>query len=148
MGCNDKVRSTCGRILSSNCVDYVGTLHNNSSLEECDDPTMTEIIQDINVELDAVNQAIELQNLGDGWVTYELVDGKVRVKEALEAIESKLCALSALVEDVDSNGCPLVYSLPIDCVGLDLGSLVDPCGEQPGNLAELLQLLINNTQNT
>lgn len=143
MGCQDTIKKTCGRILSSNCVKYVGTFHANTALTECDDPSMTDVIEDINSELNVINEAIDLQNLGDACIDYELVDGKIRVKEALEAIEAKLCELSGMVTEADENGCPLVYSQLIDCVGLELGDLVDPCGGAPLTLADLLQIIIN-----
>jgi len=147
MSCQDKLKKTCGRIVSSNCVEYVGTFHANTELTECDDPSVTDVIEDINLELNKINESLDLENLGDSCIDYSLVGGKLRVKEALEAIEAKICELSGMVTQVDESDCPLIYSQLIDCVGLDLGNLVEECGDQPTTLAGLLQLLINNSQN-
>ena len=150
MGCNNSGINTCGKISFSKCVRYEGALHAETALDVCDDLSVQEVIEDIGLELDDINSEIDLSALGQGCLEYtKNTDGEVEVKDALLAMETKICELVEYTGMTDSNcptcpdACSPIYNTAIECLGLDYGALVDSCGNQPATLGELLQVMIN-----
>jgi len=144
-GCKDKISRTCGKKINAKCVDYEGTLHDNTELEDCDCHSVEDVIEDINVAINAINESIDLSELGDSCITYDKEDGKILVKEALKKLEECVCDLKDRLDDTDSTGCPAIFSEDISCLGLDFMCLSDPCGAPIQNLGQLLQALITQT---
>jgi hypothetical protein len=139
-GCSDKVSRTCGKKVNAKCVDYEGELHNNTELEECDCHNLEDVIEDLNTGLNTIFDAIDLSELGNDCLTYELENGKVLVKNALKKFEEEICKLKeATATDVDCNP---IYTEDFTCVGLDLECLSDPCNNPITNLGDLLQAMI------
>jgi hypothetical protein len=152
MPCSKKVFNNCGKLESSNCTQYVGELHANTQLDICDKPSVTEVIEDINEQLDKVSESVDLTGLdGGGCMTYPLAPDGLRVVQALQAMEEKICEIAdfaGLPKPGCSNcePCSPIFNLDITCLGLDFGTLTDPCGEQPTTLKELLQLILTQLQ--
>ena len=143
--CNNRISSTCGKKINAKCVDYEGDFHNESNLDTCDYPNMEDVIEDINVTLNEITDALDTSGLGDSCITYTEVGGKITIKEALLRLEEKICSLSSAVS---VDGCSPVFTDDISCVDLDFKCLVDPCGEQITNMKDLLQALINKVCET
>jgi hypothetical protein len=144
-GCKDKISNTCGKKINAKCVDYEGTLHEGTELEACDCHSVEAVIEDMNVAINNINDSINLEDLGDSCITYDKVEGKIQVIEALKKLEECVCDLKDKVNATDNSGCPEIYSSDISCLNLDFSCLVTPCGDQIENLGELLQALINQT---
>lgn len=145
MGCSDKLKRNCGKHHNAKCTDYEGELREGTELDKCDDISVEDVIEDINTYLDEVSESIDLSNLGNNCITYDKVDNKIQVKEALLKIEEAVCDIKSQVTDTDSSDCHKAFSADITCLGLDFKCLTDPCGNQIQNLGELLQALINQT---
>lgn len=152
MGCKDKIASTCGKKHNAKCVDYEGTLHANTEIEECDKPSVETVIEDLNKQVDLLSTHLDLSALGESCITYTQAGDTLLAKEAFLALEAKICEIADFV-GLPRPGCPTcescspLFEETISCLGLDLGSLVDDCGVQPTNLKELLQLILNNINN-
>lgn len=152
MSCGKKVFNPCGKPISSNCVEYVGELHENTTLNICDKPSVTEVIEDINLQLDKVSDSIDLTELeGGGCMTYPLAPEGLKVVQALQVMEEKICEIADFAGlpkpgCTSCEPCSPIFNLDITCLGLDFGALTDPCGEQPTTLKELLQLILTQLQ--
>lgn len=148
MKCSKKIINPCGKKTNANCVDYTGGLHVETKLDICDSPTATDVIEDINEYLDEVSDSLDLSGLGKGCITYSKEGDTLKSREALIAIEDKVCEIADFVglPKSECDGCPEcspIFNLNIECLGLDFGELTDPCGEQPTTLKELLELIIS-----
>jgi hypothetical protein len=152
MSCNKKIFLPCGKVISSNCVQYVGELHENTELDICDKPSVTDVIEDINVQLDKVSESIDLTGLGEsGCMTYPPSPDGLKVIQALLTMEEKICEVADFAGlpkpgCSECEPCSPIFNLDITCLGLDFGTLTDPCGEQPTTLKELLQLILTQIQ--
>tara|TARA_R110000772_G_scaffold119924_1_gene226087 strand:+ start:1235 stop:1705 length:471 start_codon:yes stop_codon:yes gene_type:complete len=144
-GCKDKISRTCGKKINAKCVDYEGSLHDNTTLATCDCHSVEDVIEDMNLALNEINTSIDLTILGDDCITYDEVDGKIQVKEALKKLEECICELKAKVDDVDAEDCPAIFSADISCLGLNFECLETACETPIQNLGELLQALITQT---
>lgn len=148
MSCDKDTKSTCGKKMNAKCVDYEGELHENTNIEECSKPSVEDVIEDINEQVDLLSDGLDLSELGDKCIQYVKEGEELKAKEAFLAIEEKVCEIADFVGlpkpgCTGCQDCSPIFDLPIACVGFDLGRLVDECGEQPATLGELLQLLIN-----
>jgi hypothetical protein len=145
-GCNKKVSATCGKRYNAKCIDYEGSLHNNTDLDDCDCHNVEEVIEDINSELNEINSEIDVTEINSDCLTFETNEnGEVAINEVVIKVVQKLDELCPTTEE-DSD-CPPIFEVDITCLGLDLSCLTDPCGEQITTLKGLLQALITNTCN-
>lgn len=148
MNCKDKISSTCGKKVNAKCVDYEGEYHSNTNIEPCDKPSVEDVIEDINSHIDTLSDSMDLSSLGKDCIEYTKEGEELKAKEAFLALEAKICEIADFVglpkpgcESCDN--CSPIFDLDINCAGLNLGALVDECGEQPKTLKELLQLIID-----
>lgn len=147
--CGKTVKSTCGKKVASVCVDYTGGLYTGSPLDVCNDISVQDVIEDINSVMTTYLASADLSGLGTGCITYtKETDGNILIKNALSAMDSKICELQTAMgyttDNCDScpNPCSPIFDLPIDCLNLDLGTLEDPCGNPITTFKELLQAMI------
>lgn len=148
MGCKKKLTDTCGKKVNARCVDYEGNLHKNTKIEECDNPSIEDVVEDINLQVDKLSDSLDLSELGDKCITYTKEGEELQAKEAFLALEEKVCGIADFVGlprpgCTGCQECSPIFDLDISCVNLDLGGLVDACGEQPATLKDLLQLMLN-----
>lgn len=139
-GCSDKVSRTCGKKHSAKCVDYEGDLHANTELETCDCHNLEDVIEDLNTAVDSLFDAIDMSDLGNDCLTYELTDGKVLIKTVIKKLEEEICKLKEATS-IDAD-CNPIYDEDISCVGLNMDCLSDACNNPITNLKDLLQAMI------
>ena len=149
MSCKGKnLINTCGKKVNAKCVDYEGELHKNTKIGACDNPSVEDVIEDINDQIDLLSDSLDLSELGNQCITYTKEGEDLLAKEAFKALEDKICEIAEYVGLPESactgcETCSPIFNEEIACMGLDLGQLVDACGEQPATVKDLLQLLIN-----
>lgn len=138
MGCGHKIKETCGDTIYATCVDYEGTLGDNTKItDSC--VTIEETTEDLYEITDEIIAGQDTSELGNLCLTYPLTEGVVLVKSVLEVHEEKLCELETSIadlsnlENVDITGW----------TGLDLSCLNGVCATPPTTLGELLQALTN-----
>lgn len=148
MGCKGKVSATCGKRHNAKCIDYEGTLHNNTELDDCGCHNMEEVVEDINSELNDINDAIDVSGISSECLEFETNDeGVVEINEVVTKVVTKLDEFCNTLGETPEGECPAIFEADITCLGLDFGCLTDPCGEQITTLKTLLQALIYNTCN-
>ena len=139
--CNT-IKDTCGKKMSSECVDYEREVNECSDLDSNDCLTIADTTQDLFNQVQKIKDSLNLDELGNSCLTYDQLDPtKLEVKEALKGLEEKVCQLCELVPG--ATECNPIYDQIIDCVGLDFKCLTDPCNETISTLKELLQALID-----
>jgi len=148
MSCKDKVSNTCGKKSNAKCVDYEGELHKNTKIEECDNPSVEEVIEDLNLQVDDLSEGLDLGELGNNCIAYAKEGDTLKAKEAFLAMEEKICEIAEYVGlptpgCTGCESCSPIFDETISCMGLELGELVDDCGEQPSTVKDLLQLMLN-----
>lgn len=140
--CNDKIEYTCGKKVNARCVDYEGKHSECTNLTECSSRSVHTTLEDIADQLTDLCNKVDTSGLSDSCLTYDESDGEqVRIVDILNKLQEEVCALKDIVEAEEA--CPSIFTQDISCLGLDYNCLADPCGVQPQNLAELLQLIIN-----
>lgn len=92
MGCQDKIRATCGKKTQAKCTKYEGTLSNKSTLEACDCLDVEEVIEDINQQLDSIDESLDLSSLED--VECMEYGENPTISSVLQAHAEKICELS------------------------------------------------------
>lgn len=150
MGCNDKIKSRCLSRTNARCVDYEGNLHEDTNLDPLDCFSVDEVIEDINEELDEINTELDLTGIDESCIDFEeAVPGTIETNEAILAVVKKLKEVMQHVgmscDDCPTCDptCPPIFKEDISCLGLDYKCLADACGEQPTNLGDLLQIIID-----
>ncbi len=141
--CNNKIKNTCvGSRANAVCVDYDGTVNEDSSLkdESCLDLEAT--TQDIYDQLGKIKTEIDLSDLGKKCLEYvEDEDGKLIVKNVLLKLEEEICNLKKAAED---NAKTKLCDLKIADCGIDLSCLeLDPCNNDIITLADWMQAVTN-----
>ena len=155
MSCKDKISDRCLKKTNAVCVKYEGTLSGESQLDPNDCHDLESVIEDINGQLDTISDEINLNGISEDCIDFnEEVPGDVKVREAIIAIVAKIEQISAHI-GLACDDCPTcepscnpIFTEDISCLGLDYGCLADPCGAQPTNLKELLQLIITKVCET
>lgn len=151
MTCRNRISDRCGKRSSSVCVDYEGTLREGTVLDPLDCLSVQDVIEDINDGIDKLKSDTTLDNLSSTCIDYPQVGDNLTVKEAIKGLETKLEQVMDFVgmgcDNCPScNDCPKVFTDSIACLDLNYGVLVDACGNQPTNLKEVLQLILDNLQ--
>jgi hypothetical protein len=135
MSCrNNKPKCNCGTKQFASCVYYKGYLPKYSKLEQ-DCTTLEETTEEIYRNQEEILDSIDLSKLGKSCIDYsDYKEGdKLKVKEALLAIESKFCEKNSTEND----------SCCIDMTTIDLKCLTDPCNNLITTQQQLIQALIN-----
>ena len=148
MSCKDEISNTCGKKINAKCVDYEGDLHKNTKIENCSKPSVEDVIEDLNLQVDAFSDGVDLSALGSSCIEYAKEGDTLKVKEAFLAMEEKICEIADYVGlpkpgCTGCESCSPIFEETIACMGLELGELVDDCGEQPATVKDLLQLMLN-----
>ena len=149
MSCNNKISDRCVKKTTALCTTYEGTLAGGSSLTESPCLNVQEVIEDINLQIDKIDFDINVSELvNDVCIDYPIIGDKVNVRSAVYTLNTRVKELMAFVgmncDGSEISDCPAIFNHSISCLGLDFCTLTDACGEQPTNLKEVLQLLINS----
>lgn len=143
MACNDKISNICVDPIKSTCVDYEGSLGENTTIkDEC--VTQHEVNEDLYTITDNIIENQDTSELGDLCLTYTITDGKILPKSVFEVHEQEICDLKDRVQQLEGMD---FGALDITGFNLDYQCLVDPCGDPITDLKTLLQLLINKACN-
>ena len=113
--CKDNITSTCGKKVNAKCVDYEGEYHDRTGFEECDKPSLEDVVEDINETLNFLSESVDLSQLPQACdaIDYSQDGDELLVSEALIAHSEMLCAL------IEHTG----YGEPEPCPDCN-----DPCG--------------------
>lgn len=136
--CN-KIKQTCASKNYAPCIIYESTVNTNSSLESESCNTIEEVAEDIYSQLEDIN----LSALGESCLTYVQEDGRLKVKNVLLKYEQEICTLKEQIEELTIKN---ICNIDITNCNLNFYDLVDACGDQPSTLAQVLQLLLDQTQ--
>jgi len=140
-GCRDR-KFTCGGFVSDSCVVYGGMIPDYSELDTTCDISVREILEELATKQEEIVNDIDLTSLGKnclGCIDYNQEGDKLKVKEALLGIETKLCELMKDRGSADSKG------ISLDLTKIDLKCLSDVCNKEVDSLTSLLQLLVDKT---
>lgn len=137
---NKKI-NTCGDSMHASCVNTEVTPNSQSVIVDESCLNAEQVLQDIYTQIDDLLKNIDLSGLGEDCLEYTLVDGKLLVKNAILKIEERFCELQERIVALESRQ---LCDFPLSGCGLEIGDLVDSCGDQPQTLSDLLQILINN----
>jgi hypothetical protein len=138
--CREKISYTCGKKVNARCVDYEGELSSCTELGDCPKHSVHDVLSDINRQLSDICEKLNIEDYDSGCLELE----ENSLVNILQELTNQVCELKEALAPVD---CPPVFSADISCLGLDYQCLADPCGEQPQNLTQLLQLIINQVCN-
>lgn len=125
--CNNKVKQTCGEPTYSTCVEYEGTVNNQSELigESCLDQEIVD--QDQYNQLEKIWDEINLSELGNNCLEYvETDEGKIVVKNVLLKYEEEICSLKEELETLKNRQ---ICDIPISECITDLSCLSLPCDD-------------------
>jgi len=113
--CKGNITSTCGKKVNAKCVDYEGEYHDRTGFEECDKPSLEDVVEDINETLNFLSESVDLSQLPQACdaIDYNQDGDELLVSEALIAHSEMLCALIEHTGYGEAEPCP-------DCN--------DPCG--------------------
>jgi len=150
MSCRDKIKDRCLKKVNATCVDYEGALSSETNLDPLDCHTVEEVLEDMNDQLDDIYEQIDLDGIDESCIDFQEEEtGKIKVKEAILALTSKLKDIMEHV-GMSCDNCPEcepscnpIFTEDITCLGLDFGCLVDPCGNQYTTLKDVLQGIID-----
>lgn len=152
MSCNDRISDRCIKKTNAACTTYEGTLSDNTGITSTPCLNVEEVIEDINEQLNIIEDKINVESLSADTCIHYPVDseGIVTARTAILELNSRVKDLMDFVgmecDGSDANSCPKVYEDAISCLELDFGTLVDPCGNQPETLKDLLQLILLTIQ--
>lgn len=135
--CNARVKHTCGSTTYATCVNYEGTVNENSELADASCLDIEETTQDIYSQLEQLN----LSDLGKECLEYEKDDkNKIKLISVLLTYEKEICKLKEELETAKNTAfCELLIK---DC-GLDLKCLELPCEQEIATVRDLFQALID-----
>ena len=138
--CN-QVKDTCGTSLLASCVRYESNTNATSTLKEDCALSIEETTEDIYKQLNE----IDLTTLGDKCLTYVTgIDNKTIVKNVLFKYEEEICQLKTKVGELQNT---MFLNSSIVGGGLQVGALVDNCGNPPQTLKDILNIILDNLNN-
>jgi|LakMenE29Apr09ns_1017244.scaffolds.fasta_scaffold12302_2 hypothetical protein len=157
MSCNNKISDRCVKKTSAICVNYEGYLSDDSALTASACLNVEDVIEDISNQLNLIQEKINVESLSaDTCIDYPtdginfappIVTTKTAILELNTRIKDLMEFVGMTCDGSLAQDCPKVFTDNIDCLGLDYGVLVDACGDQPTNLKEVIQILLDALQN-
>ena len=133
----NKISNMCDGLKPSACIEYEGDTNAVSPLKNDCALTIQETTEDIYNQLEEIN----LEELEDSILNYvKTEDGRVIVKNAFIKIDAEIIALKERVTELETTD---ICNKSLESCGIEVGSLVDSCGEQPLTLKDHLQLIYN-----
>lgn len=123
MGCGNKVKETCGDVIYATCVDYEGTLGDNTKItDSC--VTIEETTEDLYAITDEIISNLDTSGLGNLCLTYPTTGGNVLPKTVLEVYEEKICEFEQKFTDLND-----LENLDISSWNVNFGCLEDSCNQ-------------------
>jgi hypothetical protein len=135
MGNCNKIKNTCPDSTFATCVDYENTLGDNTKLNQpC--ITLDDTTKDLYELVDDLFDKVDLSEVPNDCLSYI---GDKDIKKVVQKYEEEICMLKEKVATLESTA---ICDMSIEPCDLELGSLVDSCGEVPTTLKGLLQTMI------
>ena len=117
MGCNNKIKLTCGTKNFSTCIDYQGTVSANTTLDETECLDVQEVIEDLYAMVDIVKEEIDLSEVTSQCDTLPidrtvasmiqfLVDTICTQEEKINELVSQVNIQAAEILALQENTCP------------------------------------------
>ena len=131
MSCKDKISNACGQRTNSRCVDYEGTVSNNSSLAKEGCLNIHETTQDLYGLVESIQEQLVPSFTATSCLDYPR---EATHEQVLETLDSAICT-------IQSTQVTNPLDLPI--IGIDVNCLQTQCGTQITTIKELLQALVN-----
>jgi hypothetical protein len=151
MSCNDRISDRCPNKVNAKCVSYEGAFSSESTLNgNCHN--IEEIIEDINTQLDYLKATTNVDSLSnDTCIQYvdQAPYPEITPRTAILTLNQKVRQLMDFVGlgcDDSTGDCPAVFNQDLTCLGLNFGTLADPCGNPPSTLKAVLQLVLDELQ--
>lgn len=94
MGCNNKIKQTCGTKNFATCIDYQGTVSENTTLNETECLGVQEVIEDLYTMVDIVKEEIDFSSLENNCITFTSPKTPLSV---ITQMYNKICELEAIV---------------------------------------------------
>lgn len=135
MGCNNKIKHTCGDSLKAECVDYEGEVNPQSGLINDSCLSIEETTQDIYNQL----EQIDVTDIDD-CLNYEEIGGKILINSAVKTHGEEICAIKQQITALQNTA---ICNTIITGCNLDFKCLVDSCGDDITTLGQLLQAMID-----
>lgn len=141
MGCGQNIKQTCGKKSYATCVYYELPLPEISSLvgEEC--VTVEETTDDLYTLVQNIQNSINVLSIDVDCVD---MPADFTIADLVEAQNAKICELEDEIATLRQES---ICDKSIEDCGLDLGTLLDDCGEPVTTLGQYLQIIANNLQN-
>ena len=142
MGCEKKIKYTCGTKVPSPCVSYELDVPDISKLNEETCVTVEETTEDIYKLLESIKKSIDLSKFDKGCLDIDTQknsysnENEFTVVDVLGALKNKVCNTTETNKDEDN----IAFILE----NLDYKCLKTKCDTKPGNLFQFFQLLIDN----
>lgn len=140
MICGDNIKHRCGNKQYASCVYYELTVPEISSLVDEDCITIEETTEDLYQIITNLNSSIDVSQINTDSLT---LPSDFTIKDLVEAQNNKISELEEEVENLNEES---ICDKSIEECGLDLGTLLDDCGEPVTTLGQALQIIFNNLQ--
>lgn len=93
------LKHNCAGKQWATCVHYEGEIPEWSDIDKCKKPCVTvqEVLEDMYKEITRIRESIDTSELARDFhcIDYDIPeDGKIKVGQALYALESKVCSMS------------------------------------------------------
>lgn len=139
--CNS-ITNTCEGKQYAVCTFFEGSIPNFTKLVSSECYNLEEIIADLySIEGD-IKDNINLEDLLNNSIPYELTGGEILVKKAIKKHADLLIEMQETLESLTAGNNEIFN---ISGWNLDFGCLADSCDNPPVYLKDLLQLMINKT---
>jgi hypothetical protein len=95
MGCNNKVKYTCGNTINyATCIEFQGVISENTLLENAECADVQEVIEDTYKMIDVIKEEIDVTTLENTCITF--TEPKTP-KSVIEQLYAKICDLEELI---------------------------------------------------
>jgi hypothetical protein len=135
MGCNNKIKHTCGDSIKLECADYEGTTNIMSVLKDESCISGEDAVQDIYNQLEEINVA-DISNC----LTYTQTSGKVPIKTAVKKHGQEICEIKQQLENIKSEA---FLDLDISNSSIDFKCLETDCGDEIQTLRDWIIAVTN-----
>ncbi len=135
MGCNNKIKHTCGDSIKAECVDYEGEVNPQSELINENCLSIEETTQDIYNQL----EQIDVTDIED-CLDYEETEGKILIKDAVKLQGVEICEIKNELENIRAEA---FLDLNISDSGLDFLCLETECETSIQTVRDWIQAVTN-----
>lgn len=106
-GCQSSYSDRCDVTVSTDCVDYQGFLRENTSIDEKDCYTLTDVIEDLTLAVDQLEEELDFSDFESCCIDFEPSDSDkgLTVKDVISTLSSVVCEYIQKGEKVKDDDC-------------------------------------------